>query len=536
MSAPRLYSSREIAAGIALCLAAIALLGFAAYGISTSSIWRKRSELYIVFENVNALRPDAPVRYNGVEVGRVKSMRMLHLDEAVIKERFAVLSKRDVNNLPLWPDSVRKQLLELNDAEFEAACRQALSGRTMIEICLEVLQDNDATRYRLDDQARVVTTIFGDTGVEIISGRGPEYDLGSQKFILGQSGEFFSNLGRSLGEVREILAKVTDAVGTEDRRNFERAQARFEPIQNRARTLGETARDRGIKSAQKFENVSSALDTVANRTTRAMEAIKPELERSAESIQARLEKMNTGLGTLRPELDDAIDMISANATSLRTEFDVIIKPARTDYDAARNIFAETMAQVNRSGWHVSNMRDTAGQALLQSEGELPRILAAAEQSGINLIHFGYSAKYNKDLFISNGDEGEYELNSILDTYRRMALSSRRLRQSKADLDGLAQMLSFVPEKKSRAPMIEMLDDDLWTVRAVADPAAPAAVTWQSSPQTKSILSKTLFTQKRLAQMLRPLDEVMDSLDQKVYPAYERKKAGWAFDAPAEREK
>ena len=34
--------------------------------------WKKRQEIFVVFENVGALTPNAPVRYNGVEVFRAE--------------------------------------------------------------------------------------------------------------------------------------------------------------------------------------------------------------------------------------------------------------------------------------------------------------------------------------------------------------------------------------------------------------------------------------------------------------------------------
>ena len=38
---------------------------------------------------------------------------------------------------------------------------------------LEVLAENDPIRYREDDEVRIVSSVFGDSAVEIISGSGP---------------------------------------------------------------------------------------------------------------------------------------------------------------------------------------------------------------------------------------------------------------------------------------------------------------------------------------------------------------------------
>jgi ABC-type transporter Mla subunit MlaD len=66
------YSSAEVKAGffLALCLALFVAMLFI-YG-KVARAWRGKQEIAVVFTSVTSLRPDAPVRYNGVEVGRVK--------------------------------------------------------------------------------------------------------------------------------------------------------------------------------------------------------------------------------------------------------------------------------------------------------------------------------------------------------------------------------------------------------------------------------------------------------------------------------
>ena len=74
------YSHVEMKLGmfVAFCLALFVSM-LITYG-KISPFWRARREINVVFENSNSLRPDSPVRYNGFEVGRVKTMRIIHLD------------------------------------------------------------------------------------------------------------------------------------------------------------------------------------------------------------------------------------------------------------------------------------------------------------------------------------------------------------------------------------------------------------------------------------------------------------------------
>ena len=66
------YSSAEVKAGVflTLCMAVFVAMLFI-YG-KVARVWRGRQEISVVFTSVTSLRRDAPVRYNGVEVGRVK--------------------------------------------------------------------------------------------------------------------------------------------------------------------------------------------------------------------------------------------------------------------------------------------------------------------------------------------------------------------------------------------------------------------------------------------------------------------------------
>ena len=77
------YSNAEVKAGVfmAICLALFVAMLFI-YG-RVSRIMRGRQEIPVIFTSVTSLRPDAPVRYNGVEVGRVREITILPLDEAL---------------------------------------------------------------------------------------------------------------------------------------------------------------------------------------------------------------------------------------------------------------------------------------------------------------------------------------------------------------------------------------------------------------------------------------------------------------------
>src|ERR1043165_8218530 len=165
------YSHSEVKSGIflTLCLALLIAMLFK-YG-EWSRAWRGRQEISVVFSSVTALRPNAPVRYNGFEVGRVKDIRILHLKEGDLKH-LPHMTVADLDKLPLT-DSERKLLKSMTPGEFDAELEKILLKRTMLNTVLEVINEHDASRFREDDDVRITSTLMGDTSVEIASGVGP---------------------------------------------------------------------------------------------------------------------------------------------------------------------------------------------------------------------------------------------------------------------------------------------------------------------------------------------------------------------------
>ena len=113
--AAKKHSNTEIKAGLFLfvCLAGLIALMFF-YG-DFIRYWRGRQTLSVLFASVTSLRPEAPVRYNGVELGRVKGIQIVHLSEPLIKH-MPPLTKADIDKLPLT-EQERKETRKLSDAE-----------------------------------------------------------------------------------------------------------------------------------------------------------------------------------------------------------------------------------------------------------------------------------------------------------------------------------------------------------------------------------------------------------------------------------
>ncbi|MCW8131282.1 MAG: MCE family protein, partial [Planctomycetota bacterium] len=122
--ARREFSNVEVKAGVFLAFCLALFVGMLLLYGKIPRLWRVRQEVRAVFSSVASLKPDAAVLYNGVEVGRVKSMRILHLDKETA-DKLAPMTKRDLDFLPLG-EGQRKKLRLAPDYEFDPKVREAL--------------------------------------------------------------------------------------------------------------------------------------------------------------------------------------------------------------------------------------------------------------------------------------------------------------------------------------------------------------------------------------------------------------------------
>jgi len=487
--APR-YSSVEVKVGLfaAFCMALFVAM-LVLYGRAVP-LWRGHQEILVVFDNAGSLRLDAPVRYNGVEVGRVKAMRILHLDEEAIA-RLPELNKRNLDNLPLRPESLKRELRGVSDDDFPARCREALKNRTMIQLCLDVLQEGDVKRYRLDDQVRIVTTILGDTAVEIISGSGAVNVAGSQGMLLGTSGDFFSNLAKSMGEVKEILGSVTDVVGAPERSSFTRAQARLGPITERLDHVADFANHRVDATLKRLDEVKERVRTTLDDASAFPDKVRAQAQLTSDNLKGGFSSVQDRITEVQAEFRAASDEIAAGTKPVREDVAGVVKKAEPEFDDMRDKLHRVYDLMGGLSHRVDGARNTAGWFYAESEPDLERLGQALGNSLVNLSHVDQAANENKDLMLSNRDAGEYEYNTALDIYRRLTFATRRFREAGTELQDSAALLA------ARSPL-----------------EAPA------------VSAQVAATLGRLAATREPLDAQQQTVEALMLPPYQRKKSAW----------
>ncbi|HLX62027.1 MAG TPA: MlaD family protein [Planctomycetota bacterium] len=426
------FSWKEIVLGLAGILGLGAAGYFGVKYLNVARLWKRRQEILVVFENVGSLTRNAPVRYNGIEIGRVKSLQPVHLDEKIIGERFRTLTRRDINNLPIRTDALKRELLELASDEFDKQCRQKLVGTSMIELSLEVLNDNDPIRYRLDDEIRIDATVFGDSSVEIISGSGPINDSPNQ-YVIGNSGDFFSNLSNSMSEVRDILAGVKDVIGTEERKNFAKSQARYTPLNDRIAALNKNANERMEKTLKRYSALTDCAREKLNKTGDVLQSFQPAAEEATDSIQKALKEIERMTTEARNEASSAMDEIKSEYETAQESVRVPIQQVRDGIDGIKSPLIAAKTDVEKAPARLDSGYDAAGSMQLQSVDDMNRFSESAKKSLLNLKITAFVARENKDLMISRRDAGENFAQTALDVHRRLGAISSRMLNAASDV-------------------------------------------------------------------------------------------------------
>ena len=489
MNSPR-YSKTEILLGTAFSLAFAALIFFGMKHVRIQRFWKRRQEIMVVFSDVANLSTDAPVRYNGLEIGRVKSMQPIHLDERLIEERFRALKYRDLNNLPIRGDDIKRKIRMLPEAEFDKACRKLLENATMVKLDLEVLAENDPIRYRLDDEIRIVSTVFGDSVVEIISGHGDANQVEHKQFVLGNAGDFFSNILKSMGEMKEIIGGIREVFGDEERANIDKFKQRFQPLNDNVTAVVNTIFERKPVTFERFGQLVQNAQERLGQTGNVLQSLQPSAQEVTDSAQAALKEVKLKAQLAQNEFTDAMRETKKDYQETDDAVRPLMQQLRQGLNEVKTDVYEVRNRVEKIPLRWDAILDPAGSIFTQSEEDIERFGQALKKILYNLKIAGYVAKENKDLMLGNRDVGENAAQSAIDIQRRLNGISRRMTRAPADAVSAARAL----------------ESDL-----LADP----------------VIANAEAAAKKLEEVRRPIDELRDQTDGYfLQPWRERKRAAW----------
>lgn len=328
-------------------------------------VWRGVIDVRVLFTMVKKLQPLAPVRYDGMELGRVKDVRIVHASPALFAD-LAPFKKSDLSNLPLT-ERERADLSLLPALEFNAAVRRAIVDRSMIEVTLTLLIEDDDKRLHADDRYLVKSTYLNESSVEIETGRGEAVPARNGLAFLGVNADLMSDIDSNMADISSLLGSWVQIVGADDRKEAIHAQ-----IRDIARMTGVI--DENTRSiAESLPAIWDGIDARAVESEKDMRDIASKILGYPERPEDRLPPFLRGprRDALKPQIDAALKKTNDAIASMRQSLAQSADEGRTYLLEHRKLvldqvgdFSKSVAEVRASTpRQLHDLRRTAETAL-----------------------------------------------------------------------------------------------------------------------------------------------------------------------------
>ena len=225
-----------------------------------------------------------------------------------------------------------------------------------------------------------------------------------------------------------------------------------------------------------------------------MENIQPQTERTAEDIKTGLKAIQQRFDTVQSEAGNTMKELSSDFKTVRDDARQTLDASKPNLEEMRRRIRAVYDKLGGLSASIAEMRETAGQAMSQSEPDLGRAKEALKNGLVYLEQTGRAAMENKDRMLSEKDKGEHEYATALCIYRGLCLSARRIREAAAEIEDASP--SITGDKTSG-----------------------------------SVLARAKTVTSQLLELYRKLAAVRDTVEAKMLPEFERKKAEGGADKP-----
>ena len=394
------YSADDVKIGVLVTVSAVLLLTLVAVTSDLGRYFRPKRTLRVLFRHVVGLKKNSPVNYSGVEVGRVKSVRVVRVDAALLR-RVPPIGPELLFELPIADRAVLQALRGVGDpAEFDRACRRAIAGRDMVLLELEV----DATgmsSVHQDDYVSVESTLMGDTTVEISPGSGPELPPGG--ILIGRSGSMFTRISDAVDEIRYLMR--TAGIALSDARAD--LPAFFSKLHQAADNL--------LAGAADFRRSGRAVAGLIERTREDLVALAGKARSVAERTDGILQAVE---GKAGPLVEDA----ASAARELRGSLEEL-RPRAARLTEAATSLSGRLEDLSRK---LAAIASHALEALSEGRADLRRTTLNLKDASKNLEEFTALVKKKPWLLLRAPRRAGRDLEDVLSQARMLLDAATRL--------------------------------------------------------------------------------------------------------------
>jgi phospholipid/cholesterol/gamma-HCH transport system substrate-binding protein len=285
----------KLRAGI-LALALIALFSY--FGFTKSNPFANPYELNAVFDNVNNLKPNSPVRIAGVEVGKVKGVEPVERGDGAARVKMELQDK----GLPIH-----------EDAEAKVRSRIFLEGNFFVDIRPGSPSAKQVeSGYTIPVQQTAAPVQFGQVLSALQNDTREDLKTFLREYSKGLEGKGAAGFNESIKYWEEAYrnsALASDAtLGQDPDRDLQRV------LRGQQKTFAALVEDeRSLKSLVTDFNTTAAAFA---REDHALEASVPALRDTLNTAQPALASLNNALPTLRAFAKDALPGVRSSDPTL----------------------------------------------------------------------------------------------------------------------------------------------------------------------------------------------------------------------------
>ncbi len=444
MSATAGYSHSEVKTGIFLTFCLILFVAMLFIWGDLSRYWRGRQLISVVFASVTSLRPDAPVRYNGVEVGRVKEIGILHLKDSDIQRLPKPFKVADLEKFPLSIEE-KNEMKKMTDDRLQTEIIAKLAKRTMINLTLEVVNDKDTQRFRVDDDIKIVTTLMGDTSIEIVSGTGDKM-LTPDTLVLGRSGDFFTNLAKSVEQVKEILNTLSEVVGTDERASVRNALLRLDTITAQIEKILGVAATRISPTWNKVDDLADKAKSNIERVGDAVVAVKPEVDHTLKAATDAVTDLRERVGRLADSAREAVGEVRTEIKPVFTDLQYITNKSKDDVPAMVKNAKDLALRFQASAGKLDAVLATGGKMMQETYPDIRRLVLALRYGAENFEE-GTNLVKRKPWLIYNAAKEDPAVANAQRAARDLDIATRRFSELSTELQAVRRNLDRAPKEK-----------------------------------------------------------------------------------------
>lgn len=289
----------------------------------------------VIFRHVIGLQSNSPVTYVGVEIGRVRDIEIVELDESVLR-RLGPFDGDDVLHLPIPSREKRLEIVrEENDEEANRRARDAIRGRRAVQVTLEIRGGLGADVLRVDDLVRVESNFMGETTVVISPGSGRR--LPGDGILLGRSGNLFTDISETVSDMREMFTVLSASL----------SRAQIGQIQGAIERISETAVN---------------VEKIATEVRGAIEENRPVFRASLARFRSNMDDLRAAVQEIRPQLRSFLE----SGQRAGERFAAAAEEGRAFLGSNREAVASLVKQLDESA-------RLAGGAARRSEALLTRL-------------------------------------------------------------------------------------------------------------------------------------------------------------------